>query len=92
MPQGAAVPRVARLQSGATGRRTGAGLHDTGDARAVSGMTAATFVPNAIAVAGALISPAQRGRGVAIVFGGFTLALVLDDQQAPRSGFRLAGA
>jgi len=70
----------------------GAGLHDTGDARAVSGMTAAAFVQRAIAVAGAIISPALLGRGVAIVFGGLTLALVLDDQQAPGSGFRLAGA
>lgn len=45
-------------------------------ARALGGVSAAAFVPNASAVVGALATPATRGRALAIVFGGFTLALV----------------
>jgi predicted MFS family arabinose efflux permease len=45
--------------------------------RAAAGAAAAAFVPNASAVAAALAAPAQRGRALAVVFGGFTAALVL---------------
>jgi predicted MFS family arabinose efflux permease len=45
--------------------------------RFFAGATAAAFVPNTSAVAGALALPSQRGRALAIVFGGFTAALVL---------------
>lgn len=46
-------------------------------ARAAAGAASAAFVPNAAAVTGALAAPEQRGRALAIVFGGFTSALVL---------------
>lgn len=46
-------------------------------ARAAAGAASAAFVPNASAVTGALAAPEQRGRALAIVFGGFTAALVL---------------
>jgi predicted MFS family arabinose efflux permease len=45
--------------------------------RAAAGIAAAAFVPNAAAVAATLAKPAQRGRALALVFGGFTAALVL---------------
>jgi predicted MFS family arabinose efflux permease len=45
--------------------------------RALTGAAAAAFVPNASAVVGALSAPAARGRALAIVFSGFTAALVL---------------
>jgi predicted MFS family arabinose efflux permease len=45
--------------------------------RAAVGVAAAAFVPNASAVAATLAAPAQRGRALALVFGGFTAALVL---------------
>lgn len=45
--------------------------------RAAAGIAAAAFVPNAAAVAATLTKPAQRGRALALVFGGFTAALVL---------------
>jgi len=46
-------------------------------ARALGGAAAAAFVPNASAVAAALAAPAERGRSLTVVFGGFTIALVL---------------
>jgi len=46
-------------------------------ARALGGASAAAFVPNASAVAAALAAPAERGRTLTVVFGGFTVALVL---------------
>jgi predicted MFS family arabinose efflux permease len=45
--------------------------------RAAAGVAAAAFVPNAAAMAATLAAPEQRGRALAIVFGGFTAALVL---------------
>lgn len=45
--------------------------------RAAAGAAAAAFVPNASAVVGALAAPEQRGRSLAIVFGGFTASSVL---------------
>jgi predicted MFS family arabinose efflux permease len=44
--------------------------------RVLSGMAAAMFSPNAAAVATLLVEPSQRGRAIALVFGGFTLATV----------------
>lgn len=45
--------------------------------RAAAGVAAAAFVPNASAVAATLAAPAKRGQALALVFGGFTAALVL---------------
>jgi predicted MFS family arabinose efflux permease len=44
--------------------------------RVLSGIAAAMFSPNAAAVATMLVAPALRGRAIALVFGGFTLATV----------------
>jgi predicted MFS family arabinose efflux permease len=44
--------------------------------RVLSGIAAAMFSPNAAAVATLLVEPSQRGRAIALVFGGFTLATV----------------
>jgi predicted MFS family arabinose efflux permease len=46
-------------------------------ARAVAGIGAAVFTPNASVVAALLVPPAERGRAIATVFTGFTLASVL---------------
>ena len=44
--------------------------------RVLAGMAGAMFSPNAAAVATLLSPPEQRGRAIALVFGGFTLATV----------------
>jgi predicted MFS family arabinose efflux permease len=44
--------------------------------RVLCGIAAAMFSPNAAAVATLLVEPSQRGRAIALVFGGFTLATV----------------
>jgi predicted MFS family arabinose efflux permease len=44
--------------------------------RVLAGLGAAIFTPNATAVAASLVPPEQRGRAIATVFGGFTLASV----------------
>jgi predicted MFS family arabinose efflux permease len=44
--------------------------------RLLAGLGAAIFTPNATAVAARLVPPEQRGRAIATVFGGFTLASV----------------
>jgi predicted MFS family arabinose efflux permease len=44
--------------------------------RVLAGVGAAVFTPNATAVAASLVPPDQRGRAIATVFGGFTLASV----------------
>jgi predicted MFS family arabinose efflux permease len=45
-------------------------------ARVVAGIGAAIFTPNATVVAASLVPPAERGRAIATVFAGFTLASV----------------
>lgn len=45
--------------------------------RVLAGFAGAAFTPNAVAVAGLLVPPAARGRAIALVFGGFTLAAVV---------------
>jgi predicted MFS family arabinose efflux permease len=45
-------------------------------ARVLAGIGGAIFVPNAMVVAAMLVPPAERGRAIAVVFGGFTLASV----------------
>lgn len=44
--------------------------------RVLAGIAGAMFSPNAAAVATLLAPPEQRGRAIAVVFGGFTLATV----------------
>lgn len=44
--------------------------------RVLAGIGAAVFTPNATVVASVLVPPEQRGRAIATVFGGFTLASV----------------
>lgn len=46
-------------------------------ARGLGGLAAATFSPTAVAVAASLVPPAERGRAIALVFGGMTIASVL---------------
>lgn len=46
-------------------------------ARVLGGLSAAAFSPTAVAVAASLVPPAQRGRAIALVFGGMTIASVL---------------
>lgn len=46
-------------------------------ARVFGGLCAAAFSPTAVAVAASLVPPAQRGRAIALVFGGMTIASVL---------------
>lgn len=46
-------------------------------ARVLGGLAAAVFSPTAVAVAASLVPPAQRGRAIALVFGGMTIASVL---------------
>jgi predicted MFS family arabinose efflux permease len=45
--------------------------------RAMAGVGAALFTPNAAALAAQLVGPEQRGRAVAVVFAGFSLASVI---------------
>lgn len=46
-------------------------------ARVLGGLAAALFSPTAVAVAASLVPPEQRGRAIALVFGGMTIASVL---------------
>lgn len=46
-------------------------------ARVLGGLSGAAFSPTAVAVAASLVAPAQRGRAIALVFGGMTIASVL---------------
>ncbi|MEM1077098.1 MAG: MFS transporter [Pseudomonadota bacterium] len=45
-------------------------------ARVLGGLAAAIFSPTAVAVAASLVPPEQRGRAIALVFGGMTIASV----------------
>lgn len=45
--------------------------------RAMAGVGAALFTPNAAALAAQMVAPEQRGRAVALVFAGFSLASVV---------------
>jgi multidrug resistance protein len=45
--------------------------------RALAGIGAALFTPNAAALAAQLVPPEQRGRAIALVFAGFSLASVV---------------
>jgi multidrug resistance protein len=46
-------------------------------ARVLAGLGASLFTPHASATAAMLVPPDQRGRAIALVFGGFTVATVL---------------